>query len=389
MGTAALSAIRRDNTLAIIGALDEHHELSRAQLCTATALSRTTTHRILTELIESGVVVERAVSPSGPGRPEGLLALNPGAYAVMGIELGRAQATAVLLNWAGEVAWSRQVNFEIVLEWDAALGALESFLDESVGADDISQLRHAVVGMHGLMPSSRDHMGSQERDRRVAELRHRLEQRLGVPVVVAGNTRLAGLAEYRARSLSHEDLVYCHLSRGVGAAILLKGKLWAGSTNSAGEFGHIRIMDDGIACHCGSHGCLETVISVDRVLEQARQLRPDLRDFSHLCRVAAWDPAMRALAESTAHTLGRALGNLSNILNPEHIVLGGELVRLTDDWVSLVVEGLEDTALPQVSKSLRLSPSLYNRLAAAHGAGLLALDHILGREKILEGDQTP
>ena len=56
---------------------------------------------------------------------------------------------------------------------------------------------------------------------------------------------------------------------------------------------------------------------------------------------------------------------------------------------TLVSEGLHDTALPQVSRGLRLSPSHHHTSGAAHGAGLLALDHILGRASLLEGDQTP
>lgn len=389
MSTAALSAIRRGNTLAVIGVLDEYGPLTRAQLTAATALSRTTTHRILAELISSGVLTELFDEPAGPGRPTGRLGLNTTTGAVMGIELGRAQVAATILNWAGEALWSQSSGLESASDTRATLRIIDAMLDTAAHTGDLSPLRQAVVGMHGLMPSSRDHINNEERDARIQLVSKHLADRLSVPVVVTSNTRLAGLAEYRSRGLDRQDFIYCHLSRGVGTAIILGGTLRAGFSNSAGEFGHTRVITDGAPCHCGSHGCLETQIGMDSVLRRARILRPELRDLAQLRRMSTYDPALRALAVDVAHTLGRALGNMSNILNPEHVVLGGELVELTDDWFTLVGEGLNDTALPQVSSGLRLSPSHHQTFGSAHGAGLLALDQVLGRVSLLEGNRTP
>ncbi|RMB61594.1 ROK family transcriptional regulator [Tessaracoccus antarcticus] len=389
MSSTALSAIRLANTRAVIGALDAHGGMSRAQLCTATGLSRTTTHAILRELMDDGVVIEGPATPlGGPGRPERRLRLDPGAGVVMGIELGRSQAAAVVLNWSGVVLWSSTTAVDDPLDWDASVAILMELVGRATAPPraGTNKLRHALVGLPGLMPSSPHHVGTDERDRRIADVRSRLTESLGVPVGVTGNTRLAAVAEFRGRGLAQETLIYCHLSRGVGAAIVLGGHLLRGATNSAGEFGHMRTTDDGPPCHCGSHGCLETLVGTDRVLAQARDVRPDLQDFDDLCRRTATDPALRRLAEDTARTLGRAVGNMCNIINPEHVVLGGDLVRLTDDWDVLVAAGLDDTALGQVQEGMSLSTSLHGRQAASHGAGLLALDHILGRANLLESD---
>lgn len=389
MSTAALNAIRLANTRAIIEAFHAQGPMSRAQLCEVTELSRTTTHRILRELMESGVVVERPAVPSGgPGRPERRLDLDPDAGVVMGIELGRSQAAVVVLNWAGALAWHSTTHFEAPLDWDASLTALMDLVDRAphqhTGGNG---LRGAMVGLHGLMPSSPDHVGPGERDRRLGDLRTRLTTRLGVPLGMASNTRLAAVAEFRARDLSNENLIYFHLSRGVGSAILLGGHLLTGSTNSAGEFGHVRILEDGPPCQCGSHGCVETVTGVDHVLARASHLSPDLRDFDDLCQRTPSDPALRRLAEETAKTLGRAIGNVCNVINPGHVVLGGELVHLTGDWRELVAVGLHDTALGQVGADLEVSLSRHGQHAASQGAGLLALDQVLGRVNILEGEE--
>lgn len=389
VSTAALSAIRRDNTLAIIGALSTSGQLTRAQLVRATTLSRTTMHRILGELLSTEVLIERFNEPDGPGRPTGLLGINTTTAAVMGIEIGRAQVAATVLNWAGEALWSQSRSIASARDVDATLHIIDEILMAATETGELSPLRHVVVGMHGLMPSSRDHTDNKERDSRIQLVSKHLTDRLSVPVMVTGNTRLAGLAEYRSRGLTAQDFVYCHLSRGVGTAIILGGTLRAGFSNSAGEFGHTRVVNDGPECHCGSRGCLETLIGIDSVLQRARALRPELRDLEHFRRMSSDYPELRTLAVDIAHSLGRALGNMVNILNPEYVVLGGELAELTDDWLTLVTEGLHETALPQVSNGLRLSPSHHRTLGSAHGAGLLALDHILGRASLTEGERAP
>lgn len=391
MSTAALTAIRLGNTRAVIEALDSHGEISRARLCEVTALSRTTAHRILRELMAAGAVIERPRAPLGvPGRPERLITLNPDAGVVMGIELGRSQTAVAVLNWAGTVVWAARSRFDGPLDWHSSLNVLLELVDRAP-SQLIARggLRGAMVGLHGLMPSSLNHAGTDDRDRRIADLQSALRSRLGVPLGVASNTRMAAVAEFRARHLADSDLVYCHLSRGVGAAILIGGQLLRGSSNSAGEFGHVRLTDDGPDCHCGSRGCLESVIGVDHVLERARQSHPSLKNFDELCGSTSSDPALRRLAEEIAHTLGRAIGNMCNLINPGHVVLGGELVHLTDDWRELVAAGMDDTSLAQVRQHLQVSLSLHDRQAASHGAGLLALDHVLGRVDILEGETTP
>lgn len=389
--SGSLRNIRRANVRTIIEALTAHEKMSRAELCRVTGLSRTTLHRILRDLIAEKAIVESVDdNHSTPGRPEGQLSLNPEAGVVVGLELGRSLISAVLLNHAGGVVWGEDVRLERPQDWDESLAILLELVTKLVAAQRGSgcALRLGLVGLHGLMPSSANYPGSDERDRRVGELRTVLSETLGVPVEVHSNARLAAVAEFRGLALSDESLVYCHLSRGIGAAVIVGGQVLTGSTNSAGEFGHMRLVPDGEACHCGGTGCVETVVGLDWLMQRARAITPDLRDFAHLCQTVREPGPLQELAASTATALGNAIGNMCNVVNPEYVVLGGELVDLLPDWVDRVGTGVQETALRQVHEGMHVSASQHRRRAGALGAGLLALDMALGRVESSEEGTT-
>lgn len=377
--TEPLKAIRQTNIRAIIDVLSTHGEMSRAELCSTAGLSRTTTHRILRDLLAQQAVTERIPDEHrAPGRPERLISINPDAGVVAGIELGRSQLAAVLVNYAGQVVWANELKLAQPMQWDTALEKLLELLDE-LGPERISLLRLGFVGSHGLMPSSVNYIGSDERDLRIAQLSDALSARLQVPISAQSNTRMAAVAEFRSRGLSTENLIYCHLSRGLGSAIVLAGQVFTGSSNSAGELGHMRISDEGRPCHCGSTGCVETVAGLDSVLRDAREHRPELKDFEDLRDLVPVDPPLRGVAENAAATVGQAIGNMCNVVNPEYVVLGGELVTLLPDWTSRVARNVVQTSLSQVSEILQISEAIHGSRAASYGAALLALDVLLGR----------
>lgn len=123
-------------------------------------------------------------------------------------------------------------------------------------------------------------------------------------------------------------------------------------------------------------------------MERARKLEPELTDFSHLCEAVSGSVDLKNLAIETAFALGNAIGNMCNVVNPEYVVLGGELVDLLPDWVAQVNVGVNQTALQQVREGLHLSTSVHRQLAAAQGAGLLALDIVLGRVQNNRGEEN-
>ena len=102
-----------------------------------------------------------------------------------------------------------------------------------------------------------------------------LQRRLEIPVIVDNDANLGALAEAAfGAGRDPGDLVYLKVSSGIGAGLILNGRLYRGSSGLAGELGHVLVDPDGIVCRCGNRGCLETVAATGAVVDC---LRPTAR----------------------------------------------------------------------------------------------------------------
>jgi predicted NBD/HSP70 family sugar kinase len=116
------------------------------------------------------------------------------------------------------------------------------------------------------------------------------------------------------------------VASGLGAGIVLGGRLHRGATGIAGEVGHVQVGEDGQVCRCGNRGCLETLVAAPRLLAV---LQPAYDEDLSVERVLeldrAGDAGVRRVLSDAGRAVGRALADLCNSLNPEAVVLGGSL----------------------------------------------------------------
>lgn len=175
-----------------------------------------------------------------------------------------------------------------------------------------------------------------------------LSRALGaVPVLVENDAKLAAIGE-RARGAGRgsDHLVYVTWSTGIGSGLVLGGRLHTGAHGTAGEIGHMILDPNGPVCACGQRGCLEAFAG------GAGLKRRTGRSAAELCREAfAGNAESRAAVEQAASRLGQALVNLTNLVDPQVIVVGGGLTR---SWGML---------RPIVWEAIRTSPfiSTYRR----------------------------
>jgi len=158
--------------------------------------------------------------------------------------------------------------------------------------------------------------------------------------------------------------------------------MFRGAKGAAGEIGHIVMEPGGRFCSCGGRGCLETVSGADALVEQARtvlaghRLSPPDELGDLVQKAAQGNVACGRVLEEAARTLGFAIGNLCNVLNPNVVVLGGAFGR--EDAVRFTVEpcrqAVRQSAIrSSVDPGFRVVPSRV-RHAAAHGALMVALN---------------
>jgi predicted NBD/HSP70 family sugar kinase len=355
---------------------------TRAELVTLTGLSRPTVTVGLTDLTGAGLVSEQlapAARPAG-GRPASVVRLTRAAGLALGIDVGRRHIRVAVADLGHTILTERATR----LSRDAddhpteVLSLATGLVDEALSASAATRRDVVGVGLGIPAPITLDgRIGSAALLPAWADLApgEELAARLDLPVRLDNDANLGALAEYVwGAGRGCVDLVYVKIATGIGAGIVLDGRLHRGAAGTAGELGHVTLDARGPVCHCGNRGCLELTAGGRALLANARLTRPDLTDLDQLVRLATdGDAGCRRLLIDAGTHLGYALGGLVNLLNPARIVLGGELGGAAELMRAPLRRGLADTAMAAPVNAVRVVPAELDRRAAALGGVALAL----------------
>ncbi|NML50895.1 ROK family protein [Streptomyces sp. R302] len=372
--------------------------MSRQDVAAATGLSFATVANLTAELLEAGVLVEAGHEESGGGRPRARLAVNAERGALIGVDIAETSVHAELFDLALTVRHSVERPLppgdvrpaDVV---DTLAGAVEELLAAS--GTDRARILGAGVSVPGMV----------EREGGVSSfspywswhevpLRALLDERLGLPLWLDNPLRASTVAEmWFGAGREVDDLVVLTLRAGVGAGIAIGGQLYRGFTNSAGEWGHTCLALDGRLCTCGNRGCVEAYVSLRGIAETWRELAPgdgratgpdDAATVAALARAAdAGDPVAAAAVDRTARYLGAAVANLVNLVNPQVVVVGNQVVDLLGERLlpaAYEAVGRHALALPYRAATLRRSAVPHNPVT--RGAATFALEGFLDDREV-------
>jgi glucokinase len=178
-------------------------------------------------------------------------------------------------------------------------------------------------------------------------LRDRVSEAVGLPATLDNDANCATLGEWWiGAARGARNVVGMTIGTGIGGGLILDGRLYHGSSDVAGEIGHITIDSNGRHCKCGNYGCLEAYASGPAIAERAREelgdgersLLVDMVD-GQLDRITAetvyeasdrGDAIAREVVRDTARFLGAGVANLLNIFNPDVVVVAGGVTRAGD-----------------------------------------------------------
>lgn len=217
------------------------------------------------------------------------------------------------------------------------------------------------------------------------ELATELRSSLGRPVILENDANAAAVGEmWQGAARGHHTMVCVTLGTGVGGGIILDGKLWHGANDSAGEIGHTCVEPfGGVACGCGSRGCLEVYASATAIVRMAREGRPrhpssslnvtaDLTAASVFVAGKAGDALALEVFHRMGDYLGIGLANLINILNPEMIVIGGGVANGWELFAERMRHQVDEHAFPLPASEVKIVPSECGDDAGLLGAARLA-----------------
>jgi predicted NBD/HSP70 family sugar kinase len=203
-----------------------------------------------------------------------------------------------------------------------------------------------------------------------------MEQRLGgLPVEIENDANLGALAEMTwGAGRGCSNFAYIKAATGIGAGIVIEGRLLHGVSGTAGEIGHTTLDEAGALCYCGNRGCLETVASgpaIIRLVSNGDRAMPTLAEVIH--RAAAGDVRCRRAIADAGREMGVAVAGLCNLINPERVILGGLLSRAGDLLLGPLRASLERHAVQAAAEKVEVVAAEFVERSELLGAVALAL----------------
>ncbi len=389
--TGSKALIREINASLVLSRLHAEPLLSRADLARRTGLSMPTVSEIVADLLGNGLVEERAVGRSAGGRPPVLLALKPDAGFVVGIKLTETRVIAVLTDLGARIVARRvtplpSTSVEAVVE---AVAATVSALRADAGSRRVFGLGIGLAGVvdrvSGVVrratyfteaASGRpDFTEAVRGDWRDVDLAGLLAERTGLPAVVDNDVNsLAASEHWFGAGRGVADVAVVSIGRGVGLGMVLGGRLYRGAAGGAGEFGHLKVVAGGPACACGGRGCLEAVVGESALAAAASEVVGRTIAIDEAADLArAGHRGVAAVFADAGDTLGRAVGNLVNLLNPSLVILAGEGTQRIDLLRDTFDRALSRAVFDGLQRELEVVVDTWDDEAWARGAAGLVL----------------
>lgn len=379
---------------ALLELIRRHQTISRYDLANITRLSVSTVWSLVGELLSEGLVREIGMGESKGGRPPLLLEINPEAGFIIGIDFDGIRLRTVVVNFKMEIIYSSRHSLKEVRERNEVIKKLLSSIREALDRTSLS--KEKIIGIGIAAPGLINVENGICRyypnlpDWRNVPLKDLLEYELDIPVIVENNCRATALGEHIFGAGQKNYNLVCIMGRaGIGAGIILNGQLYHGMNFSAGELGHITIERNGPRCRCGKKGCLEAFVSTPAILQRTKdmmkqdptsllwikcQQKEEFLTLEIIWEAAAkGDLLAREIVRETGEYLGEAVVNVVNLLNPEMIILAGDLLGGGSLLLETVKKTIKVLALDTSLEKIRIVYSQLTEDAGAMGAATVVL----------------
>ncbi|MFG2721714.1 ROK family protein [Streptomyces sp. NPDC048416] len=374
--------MRRQNLAVVLGAVRAHSPLSRADVAGRVGLTRAAVSSLVDELIERGALTEAPAAASGRvGRPGRALTISDHGPAGLGLEIGATHLGACVVDLRGKARlWRRveQPNADRpaaqVLAEAAALAAEAEAEATTLGL----RVQGRVIAVPGVVPNHPG--GLVERAPNLGwhsvRIAHHWPDQNTVPEP-ENEANLGALAEYWNAEQPVETFVHVSAETGIGAALIIDGRLFRGARGFAGELGHIPVQPDGPRCTCGSRGCLEQYAGKAAVLAEAGLGRHSDPVALLAERAGAGHaPTLRAL-DRAGNALGLALASAVDLIDPDALVLGGAYAELAEWLLPSVRAELAARVVVRPWAPEALRPSALGRRGPLLGAAMTTVRRIM------------
>ncbi|MGF0313092.1 ROK family protein [Rhodococcus sp. IEGM1428] len=361
---------------------------TRAELGRITGLSRSAVASRVAALAGLGLIIETEDTQSTGGRPPARLSFDVDAGVVLAAAIGRSRSQLGVFALGGEFLAGDTVDQEIGIGPDELMPQitkrLQALLDES------HRTEHRILGVGLSIPGTADTARGCSLDSPIMHgwdgvpLAPFFADTTSAPVFLDNDANAMVLAERRDNRDRFQNALLVKASTGLGAGIVAGGALQRGSLGAAGEFGHTKTAAAaGVACRCGDSGCLEAIAGGWALV---RALNEQGREVGHIRGVVdlavSGDPEARRLIRDSGRHIGETLAGAVNLLNPEVLIVGGDMANAYDIFVAGLRETVYGNATALATKALTIQATTHGDLSGVIGSAALVLDQVLSARAV-------
>ncbi|WP_265521691.1 ROK family transcriptional regulator [Oerskovia flava] len=360
-----------------MSAVQQRGSLTQIELAGVTGLSPATVSNIVKELTSAGVLHTSPSTRSGRRALQVTLARNLGLVA--GVHFGTRSLRVALADASMQVLADQRMPLAPDHRADTGLRRAALLVAEMVESLDARPEELLAVGVGVPAPvdvrSGRIATVGMLRGWDGVAVTDVLAEELGTPVTVDNDANLGALAETRfGAAAGHDAVAYLRVSHGVGGGLVLGGRLVHGRAGVAGEIGHVTIDENGPICRCGNRGCLETFVGAPVLLGMLASSHGHLTLRDVIARAQEGDAGCRRVLFDAGQHLGVAAANLCNLVDPEIVVVGGQLAEAGEILLGPMRTVVEQRTVPSTAGPVEVVASRLGAAAEVRGALAVALD---------------
>ncbi|NDL68574.1 ROK family protein [Anaerotalea alkaliphila] len=377
--------IREINRVKIIQWLRAHQTGTKQEISSEMQLSIPTVTSIVQVLVEEGLAEEAGLAVSTGGRKPKIVRFLPDARHALGVNISTEAFQILLLNLNQETVDREDAHFKAGETFDRILERVLERVEAMLARNGIS--KESLLGMGMALP------GLVDDDRQVLSYAPNLgvrdhsfqefQERLGMKLFIENEANVAAYGEQLAGAARNKgNLVYVSVTEGVGTGIIIENHIYKSNRKKAGEFGHIPITDGQEKCNCGRTGCWELFTSKNALIryygEEGGTGERSVPGVFEAYRNG--EQAAQAALERYTRYLYQGLDNILLALNPDFVVLGGDLGDYAGDVIELGSRLELDRRFYGYEQTPILPSELHGQ-GALMGAALLSLEEVFNYKK--------
>jgi len=390
--------LKKLNRMTIVNIIKSNEFISRQQIAELTGLTPAAITGIIRELIMMGFVTEVGLGESQGGRRPVELKFNCRAGYVIGIEVTSQEIAIAIADLKNYPHYITRINVDMS-DPSVAIDKLVAAVEDIIFSEEQKNKKFlgVAIAFPGLIKVNE---GIIKRSVNLGKkwtnilLKDALEKRLGIPVFIENNPKVATMGEkWFGGGTCCENLIYINMGEGISAGIMLEDCIIQGSRGFAGQIGHTVMIEQGPLCNCGNRGCLEAICGIPALVRKVHEELPYIngedalrKRFEMYNKISINDIIEIALLEqSYAREILRQAGkyvalataNLINLFNPDEVFIGGKLAAAAEIFIEEFRETISSHVFPEVGEATTINISTLGEDSGVVGACALALKNLL------------